>query len=84
MSDGYARHVTAKLIDVSTMKGEEMPKPTDEASHQDWYDAGYRDGAKAERDAVALWMSNHGYATGHGDTVEDMLTMLVQGVKGLD
>ncbi len=25
---------------------------------------------------VALWMADHGYATGHGDTVEDMLVEL--------
>jgi endonuclease YncB( thermonuclease family) len=29
--------------------------------------------AKDGRESVALWMIRHGYATGHGDTVEDML-----------
>lgn len=27
----------------------------------------------AGREAVAQWMIKHGYATGHGDTIEDML-----------
>ena len=29
---------------------------------------------------VALWMMGHGYATGHGDTIEDMLEELVSQV----
>jgi len=29
--------------------------------------------AAAEREKVAHWMRNCGYATGHGDTVEDLL-----------
>lgn len=27
--------------------------------------------------AVAEWMIQHGYATGHGDTLDDLLTELV-------
>lgn len=27
----------------------------------------------ANREAVARWMMEHGYATGHGDTIEDLL-----------
>jgi hypothetical protein len=30
----------------------------------------------AERDKVAKWMIKHDYATGHGDTVEDLLKAL--------
>ncbi len=30
----------------------------------------------AEREKVAEWMIEHGYATGHGDTVEDLLKEL--------
>lgn len=26
-----------------------------------------------DRETVAAWMMGHGYATGHGDTIEDML-----------
>ena len=32
--------------------------------------------AAAEREKVALWMTERGYATGHGDTIEDLLTEL--------
>ena len=31
---------------------------------------------KAEREKVAKWMTDHGYATGHGDTIEDLLKEL--------
>jgi hypothetical protein len=30
----------------------------------------------AEREKVAQWMMQHGYATGHGDTIEDLLAEL--------
>jgi hypothetical protein len=32
--------------------------------------------AAAQREKVAAWMRNCGYATGHGDTVEDLLDHL--------
>ena len=32
--------------------------------------------AATEREKVAQWMIEHGYATGHGDTIEDLLTEL--------
>ena len=32
--------------------------------------------AAAEREKVAAWMMSQGYATGHGDTVEDLLKEL--------
>jgi hypothetical protein len=32
--------------------------------------------AAAEREKVAAWMMRQGYATGHGDTVEDLLQEL--------
>ena len=32
--------------------------------------------ADAEREKLAAWMIKHGYATGHGDTVEDLLKEL--------
>ena len=32
--------------------------------------------ADAERNKVAQWMMNQGYATGHGETVEDLLKEL--------
>jgi hypothetical protein len=32
--------------------------------------------AAAERNKVAQWMIDRSYATGHGDTVEDLLTQL--------
>jgi hypothetical protein len=33
----------------------------------------YESGASAEREKVAAWMRSMGYATGHGDTIEDLL-----------
>lgn len=38
--------------------------------------AAYEAGAAAEREKVALWMAEQGYATGHGDTTEDLLKEL--------
>ena len=32
--------------------------------------------AATERNKLAAWMIKHGYATGHGDTVEDLLKEL--------
>ena len=32
--------------------------------------------AAAEREKLAAWMTRQGYATGHGDTVEDLLKEL--------
>jgi hypothetical protein len=32
------------------------------------------------REAVAQWMIAHGYPTGHGDTLDDLLRELVGGV----
>ena len=32
--------------------------------------------AAAEREKVAAWMMQQGYATGHGDTIEDLLNEL--------
>lgn len=36
----------------------------------------YSDGVDAEREKVAKWMIERGYATGHGDTIEDLLKEL--------
>ena len=36
----------------------------------------YAAGAAAERKKVAKWMIQRGYATGHGDTTEDLLVEL--------
>ena len=35
-------------------------------------------------EAVAQWMIEHGYATGHGDTLDDLLTELVGRVRKSD
>jgi len=43
--------------------------------------AAYATGAAAERNRIAAWMMAKGYATGHGDTVEDLLTELEWQVK---
>ena len=32
---------------------------------------------KAEREKVAYWMMQQGYATGHGDTIEELLAELL-------
>jgi hypothetical protein len=41
--------------------------------------------AAAEREKLAHWMWNMGYATGHGDTIEDLLdhlgTQIAEGLK---
>ncbi len=37
--------------------------------------------AVAEREKVAAWMIDHGYATGHGDTIEDLLKELVWQIR---
>lgn len=37
--------------------------------------------AAAERNKVAQWMIARSYATGHGDTVEDLLKELAQSVR---
>ncbi len=36
---------------------------------------------KVEREKVAAWMVQRGYATGHGDTIEDLLAELEWQVK---
>ena len=38
--------------------------------------AAYEAGAAAQREKVAHWMRSMGYATGHGDTMEDLLDHL--------
>jgi hypothetical protein len=44
-----------------------------------------RAGAAAEREKVAHWMRSMGYATGHGDTIEDLLDHLgTQIAEGLE
>ena len=41
--------------------------------------------AAAEREKLAHWMRNCGYATGHGDTIEDLLDHLgTQIAEGLE
>ena len=40
------------------------------------YEKGFRDGERAEREKVARWMRGQSYATGHGDTTEDLLKHL--------
>jgi NAD(P)H-dependent flavin oxidoreductase YrpB (nitropropane dioxygenase family) len=39
--------------------------------------------AKAQREKVAAWMVAHGFATGHGDTLEDLLRELSPQIKDL-
>ena len=41
------------------------------------YQHGYLDGLIAGREIVVLWMMEHSYATGHGDTIEPLLVELV-------
>ena len=41
-----------------------------------FYKTTFAAGASAERNTVAQWMIDKGYATGHGDTVEDLLKEL--------
>lgn len=38
---------------------------------------------RSDSDRIAVWMTGRGYATGHGDTIEDMLSeLVVQARKG--
>jgi hypothetical protein len=37
---------------------------------------GLRAAVKSEREKVAHWMMTNGFATGHGDTIEDLLSEL--------
>lgn len=39
-------------------------------------DVAYAAGAAAEHEKVAAWMMQRGFATGHGDTVDDLLNEL--------
>jgi hypothetical protein len=39
--------------------------------------------AKTQTEKVAAWMSEQGFATGHGDTLEDLLKELTWQVKSL-
>ena len=41
-----------------------------------FFQAAYSAGAAAERKKFAAWMIQRGYATGHGDTTEDLLKEL--------
>ena len=43
-----------------------------ESAYKDLIDAA----VNAEREKVAQWMISHGYATGHGDTTEELLKEL--------
>ena len=47
--------------------------PYNENTPPYWAWAGWVASAKAESRKVSAWMILHGYATGHGDTVEDLL-----------
>jgi hypothetical protein len=45
----------------------------------------YESGATAEREKLAHWMRSLGYATGHGDAIEDLLDRLgTQIAEGLE
>ena len=56
-----------------TMK--ELPPNTFDLDlfHERFFKLAYEAGAAAEREKVARWMRERGYATGHGDTTEDLL-----------
>jgi|APGre2960657404_1045060.scaffolds.fasta_scaffold32378_3 hypothetical protein len=67
-------------------------KAADQAPREDWNTNAWVFGeemleyfaelvAAAERNKVAQWMIDRSYATGHGDTVEDLLKELVQSVR---
>lgn len=45
--------------------------------------AGWQAARQAEREVVAKWMIEHSFATGHGDTLEDLLKELSWQVKEL-
>lgn len=41
------------------------------------FDKGFDAGQNEALEIIALWMMERGYATGHGDTIEDLLSELV-------
>ena len=46
-----------------------------------FFQAAYAAGAAAERNKLAAWMIERGYATGHGDTIKDLLKELEWQIK---
>lgn len=50
--------------------------PSDFGSHRA-IQAAARAAEDAGREAIAKWMTDRGYATGHGDSIEDLLSELV-------
>lgn len=50
--------------------------PEDKAFLERFAQAAYAAGAQAERQKVVNWMRERSYATGHGDSVEDLLKEL--------
>ena len=55
--------------------------PYEQESALFWAWEGWQAGVKREREKVAQWMMQRGYATGHGDTTEDLLAELDWQVK---
>lgn len=45
------------------------------------FNKGFDAGKNEALEAVALWIMGRGYATGHGDTIEDLLSELVGQVE---
>ena len=65
--------------DIIRMAREACPYTTDKTRGA-FYE-GFLKGAVAEREKVAAWMLQRSYATGHGDTIEDLLVELEWQVK---
>ena len=65
--------------DIIRMAREACPYTTDEMRGA-FYE-GFLKGTVAEREKVAVWMIQRSYATGHGDTIEDLLVELEWQVK---
>lgn len=66
-----------ELLTLEKWKGMALAKDGDGRTVQELQ----REAREAEREKVAQWMMQRGYATGHGDTTEDLLAELDWQIK---
>jgi hypothetical protein len=66
----------ADKVGFETCRGDGWPDERLLQKLKRFFRLAYESGATAQREKVAAWMRSMGYATGHGDTVEDLLDHL--------
>ena len=66
----------ADKVGFETCRGDGWPDERLLQKLKRFFRLAYESGAAAQREKVAAWMRNCGYATGHGDTIEDLLDHL--------